>query len=330
MNRRETLHGGFGLAALLGALPGTSLGAAPRATAPTAGGRAGAAPSLTGPLIDLTTPDGNVLAMARMTGDTDTARTKHGWYEGRLVGVRPGEAARDLCGIFGMSSQRLTPLEGKPGWLLLQKECGFFTDLATGRVLEKWTNPYTNETLEPFHIANESVSREIEPVVRDSRFYDTVAGSEPKQRPFVLPWRVAGDRAFVEQSVHVWANNPLDPKQWPRESAGERIQVSDMLSYNLRLGDLQDPALTSFEYWGHWVHHRPWQPWMLMGQAPGHCLYSAFTGSARTPEHVPAHIVATVRERFPSFLVPPTERRKSEPSMIRYMRERKPAPVRAP
>jgi hypothetical protein len=39
-------------------------------------------------------------------------------------------------------------------------------------------------------------------------------------------------------------------------------------------------------------------------------MYSAMTGSARTPD----------------FLVPPNERRTSEPSMIRYMRERKPAP----
>ncbi len=320
ITRRTGLHAGFGLLALLGAA---------RATAATTPAKARAAPGLRGPHVDLASPEGNVQALARMTGDTDVTRTKHGWYEGRLMGIRPGEAGRDLCAIFGMSSQRLVKLDDRPGWLLLQKECGFFADLETGRVLERWTNPYTNETVEPFHIANESVSRTIEPIVRDSRFYESATGTEPKERPFVLPWRLAGDRVFVEQSTHVWANNALDPKTWPRESSGAQIQVSDMLSYNIRLDELQDPANTSLEYWGHWVHVRPWQPWMLLGTMPGHCLYSAFTGSARSLDRIPAHILETARERFPTFLVPPTERKKSEPSMIRYQRERKPAPPRS-
>ena len=86
---------------------------------------------------------------------------------------------RELTGIVGMSSQRLTKLTARPGWLVLQKEVGFFTDLETGRVLDRWRNPYTNEDVEPFHIANPAVNRPIEPVVRDTRFYDTIAGSEP-------------------------------------------------------------------------------------------------------------------------------------------------------
>jgi hypothetical protein len=64
---------------------------------------------------------------------------------------------------------------------------------------------------------------------------------------------------------------------------------------------------------------------MLMGDRPGHCLYSAITGSALSARSVPAEIYELVRERLPDFLVPPTEVRKSEPSMIRFMRERKPA-----
>jgi hypothetical protein len=40
---------------------------------------------------------------------------------------------------------------------------------------------------------------------------------------------------------------------------------------------------------------------------------------------VPKAIFELVRERLPEFLLPPTEVRKSEPSMIRFMRERKPA-----
>jgi hypothetical protein len=314
IDRRGALGTGFGLLALIAAPPFARAG------------DGAAAAGLKGPALDLTTADGNVTAMAKLAADLDLGRTKHGWYDGVLLGIAPGGPARELVGIKGMSSQRLTKLKDRPGWLVLQKEVGFFTDLETGRALDTWRNPFTNEDVQPFHIANPAVNRPIEPVVRDTRFYDTVAGSAPKERPFVLDWRIAGDRAFVEQRSHVWAKNPLDPQVWKRESAGPQIQVSDLQSYTVRIADLQDPKRTSVPYWGHWTHWRPWQPWMLMGDRAGGCLYSATTGSAGSLEDLPQDIVSLVRERRPEFLVAPDDVRQSEPSLIRYMRERKPAP----
>jgi hypothetical protein len=289
----------------------------------------GAAPGLRGPLYDLTTADGNVAAMAKISSDL-SGKTTHGWYQGVLMGVAPGGPVRDLVGIIGMSSQRLEPLKDGPGWQLLQKECGFFTDLETGAVIDRWTNPYTNEAVEPFHIANASVSRRIQPVVHETRFYDTVAGAEQREKPYILSWGQAGDRLFVETRAHVWANNPLDPKVWVRESAGAQIQVTDCLAYSCSAKDLQNPRLSHVDHSGHWVHVRPWQPWMLMGASPGMCLYSAFTGSAGRLADVPAPIRDAVTERLPAFLEAPKVLTRSEPSLVRYQRERKPAPPKAP
>jgi hypothetical protein len=274
--------------------------------------------------IDLSTPEGNVLAMAKLTATLAPEGHKHGWYSGVLMAVVPGEAVRELVGVVGMSTQRLRAVPEQGGYQLLQKECGFFTDLATGKVLERWTNPYLNEVVQPFHIANPAVNRWILPQVKEERFYDRADGSVPESRPFILPWQRAGDRIMLEQRTHFWAVNPLDPQVWQRESSGSRIQVSDCMSYNARWSEVADPKRDSVEYDGHWVHVRPWQPWMLMGDRPGHCLYSATTGSAMSASAVPKAIFELVRERLPEFLLPPTEVRKSEPSMIRFMRERKP------
>jgi hypothetical protein len=246
------------------------------------------------------------------------------------MGVAPGAAARDLLGIMGMSSQRAVPLPDRPGWMLLQREVGFFFDLGTGKVVDRWRNPLNDETVDVLHIANPSVSRDVEPVERDARFYDDPARAAASAKPFVLPWQTAGDRLFVEQHSHFWARNPLDPAVWVRESSGPMLQVSDMLSYNVSLPKALDPAITSLEHWGAWVHVRPWQPWMLMGSTPGHLLYNCFTGSADELAGIPADIVALTRERFPDFLTPPEKRTKAEPSVIRFMRERKPVPPRAP
>jgi len=305
---RRTLLGGFGLAALLDT---PTLVAAGRDTAPKSS-------------FDLGTASANVIAMAKIAATLEPEGFKHGWYSGVLMGVVPGEAVRELVGVIGMSTQRLRAVPEQGGYQLLQKECGFFTDLATGEVLDRWTNPYINETVEPFHIANPAVNRWILPTVKEERFYDRADGKDPPERPFILPWQRAGDRLLLEQRTHFWANNPLDPSVWKRESSGARIQVSDCMSYNLRFSELADPKRSSVDYDGHWVHVRPWQPWMLLGSMSGHCLYSAMTGCAMTESAIPEKILRIVKERLPDFLVPPNEVRKSEPSMVRYMRERKP------
>ncbi|MCB1624408.1 MAG: DUF1838 family protein [Pseudomonadales bacterium] len=308
---RRSVIAGFGLAVLL---------ATPRTT------RAANVPTgLKSGAIDLSTPAGNVLALAKITATLEPGSHTHGWYSGVLMGVVPGEAVRELVGIIGMSTQRLRPVPEQGGYQLLQKECGFFTDLGSGRILDRWTNPYLKEEVEPFHIANPAVNRWILPVVREERFYDRADGSTPALRPFVLPWQRAGDRLMLEQRSHFWAQNPLDPAIWKRESNGARIQVSDMLSYSASWADVIDPRKNHVNHAGHWVHVRPWQPWMLMGAHPGHCLYSAMTGSATTLTEVPAHIAEVVSARLPEFLVPPQEVQRSEPSMVRFKRERKPA-----
>jgi len=316
VSRRSMLAGGLGLTALLGSRHSLAESVL----------QAGSASLQLGGL-DLTTGAANAETMARIAGNTNPGQTKHGWYRGRIMGVAPGGAVRDLLGIKGMSSQRLVPLEDRPGWTLLQKEVGFYFDLQTGAIVDDWVNPYTDETVEILQIANPSVSRTVEPVIQDAKFYDDPTKAKQDEKPFVMDWQVAGDRVFVEQHMHFWANNPLDPEVWVRESSGPMVQVSDMLSFNVRAADLLNKELTSLEYWGSWVHVRPWQPWMLMGTAPGHCLYNCFTGGANSVAAIPADIFEVTRSRFPEFLTPPTERTKSEPSFIRFMRERKPAPV---
>lgn len=283
---------------------------------------------LYGPLLDLRTGPGNALAMARLTGSLDPQAIKYGWYTGRLRAVVPGAAVRDLVGVVGFSAARTLPKDALGRYALLRRECGFFVDLDSGAVLDTWTNPYTNERVEVVHIANDPVNQMISPVRTGERLYEEQVTQRAEQ-PYVLPWQHAGRRAFVEVAAHLWAKNPLDPAVWVRESSGAQIQISDMQSYSCDVHELQDAARPSVDYQGNWVHLRPWQPWMLMGTAPGHLLYHCFTGSASSIEAVPPHIVALVSTRLPQFLTPPDKPGKSEGSLSRFMRTRKPAPALA-
>lgn len=271
-----------------------------------------------------------MLAMARIVGDLDLSKQKFGWYRGVAMGFRPGEAGRDLFGVMGMGAGRLIPFKDKPGFTNVRRECGYYFDLKTGEVIDTWVNPYTDESVEVLHIANPQINAPIEPVLRGAKLYDDPVEAEKAATPYVLDWRVAGDVLFAERHSHLYANNPLDPKVWVRESAGPMIQITDSQSYVTSLADMQNPKLSTIPESGKWVHVRPWQPFMLMGNAPGHFMFNCFTGSASKIEDLPQDIVAVVRKRNPDFLTAPKTIEPSVPGMVRFMRDRKPAPPRVP
>ena len=294
---------------------------------PLRAGTGSAAPSLSGPHLDLMTPQGNARAYALMQGSLNPDVTSYSWYTGRVSGHRPGEAGRDLMRIIGMGAVRLLPLSGEPGWMMLRKELGFFTDLKTGEVIDRWYNPYLDEEVEVVHLANPAINSAIKPYVREQGLYESV-GAPDELKPFVLPWQQVGDRAMTEIHAHIRAKNPLDPATWPRESSGAEVSISDSNSFNVALADLQNASLRKIESFGHWSHSRPWQPWMLMGQAEGHIQYSCFTGSSASLDRMPTQIVALARARFPDFLEAPREVSKAESSLARYIRTRTPKPAK--
>jgi hypothetical protein len=283
--------------------------------------------SLTGPYVDLTTPAGNVLAYARIQGSIDPAATSYSWYTGRVTGVRPGEAARDLMNIIGMGAVRMIPLESKQGFQMLRKELGFFVDGESGEVIDRWLNPYLDEEVEVVHLANPAINAKIQPYRQRQGLYEEI-GDGRKGTPFILPWQQIGGRAMAEQHANLWAKNPMDPSIWKRESAGENIRISDSNTFNVAIKDLQDPDLQKVPSFGNWTHQRPWQPWMLMGQRQGFIQYTCFTGSAASLDDMPEQIVSLASARLPDFLVAPEEVSPPESSLTRYMRTREPAPAK--
>ena len=129
----------------------------------------------------------------------------------------------------------------------------------------------------------------------------------------------------MEQHIHVYYRNALDPAKWVRESSGPMNRVSEFMQYNVSLDDRQNLDLTTIDYVGYWGRVTPWLPWMLMGQAPGHCLYQYQTGSAQSLDGVPANIVDYIREKYPKYLdAPTTWEDPSLSSLERYALEQEP------
>ena len=322
INRRQALQFSSGIG--LGVAASTIL-----ATPAEAIGGMGNDARINGPYLDLRTKEGTMEANGRIYGNTDAGVPKFGWYDGYVMGVAPGGPVKNICGFKGMSSAKLIPNEGKPGWRKVLREVGFYYDLKTGEILEEMINPYTEEKVRVVHVANDPFNQTIEPYYPPPPNYGGLnEQKEPMpQIPIILTWNVSGDeRLLMERHIHLYYPNALKPSKWVRESSGPMNRVSEMFFFNMSLEDMQNPDLTSIEYSGTWGRITPWLPWLLMGQAPGNVVYQTFMGGYDKLEDIPKDILDYTTQNYEKYLTPPPDDYgPSLSSLEMYAREQEPA-----
>jgi hypothetical protein len=110
--------------------------------------------------FDLARPADALRALVKMRGDLGGAPAAWAW-RGTIWSHVPGEAARRLflCDAFSVCRSEA---HGE-GFRLLNRECGFYRDPDTGKILERWRNPFLSYDVDVMHRFNEHVNAEILP-----------------------------------------------------------------------------------------------------------------------------------------------------------------------
>ena len=274
-------------------------------------------------------PAWNRDAFARIQGNLDFGKVKYGWYAGTVCGVRDGEAVRPLMGFEGFSCARLVD-NGNGSYQKLLREVVYYKDLASGEILETFLNPYTGEQVPVVPVTNDPFNIVIEQYYPKGPSYGGLRSQDEERRPMLLPWRITSpDTVTLATDIHLYYPSALKPEQWPRESSGRFVRVSEMFRYVMRREDLEDPAKTSVQHTGSWSRITPWLPWMLMGQAPGHVFYIGTMGGYDNLDMASANVIRYAEKHHPKFLDAPT--RWEEPSLSSledFARTQKPAPLK--
>jgi len=286
--------------------------------------------SLKGDFLDLTTPQGNREAWARLLGNTDMESTKYGFYHGIVQGVRPGEGIRDLVGFTGFSCAKLFPtVEGEdPGYRKALREIGYYTDLETGEILEEWTNPYFDETVKVVPIANDPFNHKITEFYPSPPSYGGLNQNIPPKIPMILDFSRNNDTLNLFSHINLFYPSALRPDKWQRESGSPFNQVTEAFLYQIDWNAMQDESRTSVEYTGSWNRMTPWLPWMLMGPTTGHCAYHCFMGAYDNIERIDRKVLDYTEKHFPKYLEAPEEWTDvALSSLENYSREQTPAPV---
>ena len=318
MHRRQMMTGGAGLVGLGSVLPMLSSGAlaAPMA-APVAGAIGGG--------FNPGDPMQNAEVLARMNLGVGP-ETNYGWFKGRVFAVvGDDQVIQPLFDLEGFGANRMISL-GNARYQSLHREVGYYKDLRSGAILDTWKNPFIDETVKVSHIHNDPVNAIIGPT------YEAKLGEgQVTSFPLALPWTMMGDLAMTSFDVNTRWKNVLDPKEWPRESAGgEYVRVSEYLQFYAQRADLDNwRALERIPTHGAWQRLGTWLPWMLMGNRPGHLFYRSHTKSLGSTSELPADIRAYTEKNFPKYLEAPAKwTTPNVTSFEVYKQENKPQPAK--
>jgi hypothetical protein len=265
-------------------------------------------------------PTANLRAWVKMWGDLDPAHESLNWFSGHIFAVQSGKALRKLFGFDVLAAARFE-MQPDDSVRMFSKETIFYKDAATDQVMDAWYNPITDEQVEVVHNHNKVVNLQIKPVT------PVKVDGKVVEIPFQQPWWTFGDQAFSLSEVHVVFPNPMTPREWPRESAGETVRVTEIFHRICSLQAIQDENTTAVDYAGAWTRLGPWPHWMLMGQAEGHILMRAYLKKLASDSQVPNGFRAEADKRYPGYLSAPAQKTwgmPNETDTLNYMAERQP------
>jgi hypothetical protein len=167
----------------------------------------------------------------KLNGDA-SGKPYYSWFSGHVFAVEQGMISTPLFGVEGYGMGWAAP-QPDGSYKQIWKEVGFYKDLKTDAILEKWRNPLNGADCEVMHINNRSVNFTMyphgisfsPPGMQVSSGGDQRHFGEPGPQDFTLPWFVNGDRVATSMDTMATGPNPLNPKEWPRESRGDRLAL---------------------------------------------------------------------------------------------------------
>ncbi|MBH0113339.1 DUF1838 family protein [Novosphingobium sp. YJ-S2-02] len=279
--------------------------------------------------IDFKDPEWNRDTYVRIDADIDPTKEKVGWLKGKVYGVRPNEPVRQLFLNEGFSVVRSVRQEDG-SYRRLLREIVFYRDIETGKLIDKWYNPYTDETVDVVPIANDPFNFTISQWAPEPPSYGGLNKDKPPRKPFLMEWEEGpNDTLILRSDIDMMYPNGLDPKTWVRESSGPFNRVSEHFIYTMNRKDVENPKVTHIQHIGAWTRITPWLPWMLMGQAEGHVNYfNNFTTVENGISDLPEDLVAAARNMGDKWLhAPESDYGPSLSSIENYKKDHEPAPV---
>lgn len=234
-------------------------------------------------------------------------------WSGRVYSRIDGERDRHIFDVEGMNIRQcgtVTDAARGIGYRMVSREIMLYLDPATRQPLRRWTNPWTSAEVEVVHVAND-------PVNNGPNFTTGRDG-----RPYTLPLRVEGGRAFWPVEVPLFYTNPLGGDF--QAQVGNQYHAMEIFDFVDDAQTVLDRARAQSRPAIAWVRISPWLPFMEMGSRGGLLVFNAIGQKLARFDDLPAVLKTEIAERYPEYRAPPPldDARPNETSWTAFKKRR--------
>jgi hypothetical protein len=243
--------------------------------------------------LDLSDRDDFLTAAIKIRGSTDD-RLCMGYVMGTRYAV-VNHKATPIHGILAATFSRYRKIRDD-AYSAAALEVAFFRDINTGKLLETWTNPFTQKTVEVPQIRMGPAALVI---TADGLTVDSPAG-EAAGMEIVHRFKPA-----ATNGNDVWITEEISVEGSPPGADAKPFVYNEMSTYHALRSDLNDPSKATVQSNVSFHGLVTWRPWMGFGDIPGHTTASASGRRVNRIEDLPKYYLELCEKYHPDVLNDP-------------------------
>jgi hypothetical protein len=243
--------------------------------------------------IDVTTPSGALQVMRRIWCTETDNEPVYWFWRGDVYSRRQGEADKLLFKVEGLNVRTCAATsnaERGAGFRSVSRELLIYLDPQTGQPLSRWTNPWTNETVDVLHVANDPVNGE---------FFERTRSGQPLR----FNASFIEDHWFMTSTVPLFYPNPLAGAY--QAEIGGTYHATEMFNFMGVTANLTDRTQRTASVEVGWVRISDWLPWMRMSGREGMLYFHTAGTKVLDWNDVSPLMREEVATHYPAYRNPP-------------------------
>lgn len=261
-------------------------------------------------LLDLSKPIDNLKAFVKMRASLDTNEVTLYYWTGRIYSYIDGQRPSPL---FDLEAMNIAIIK-KDGddYKMLTREAAVYRDIKTGKIIERWYNPFIQDSVNVVHVWNDPVNQTYQ---LKGRFGD-----------WGVPYKKQGNgRIAMYSDIFLLYPSPLPVKDFPENSRSDQYQAAELFQFFIDEKQLLDPNTKNVYSEVGWTRISEFLPWMRMGNKPGYLVYQCrghkTSGGFET---VPEDFRNYILKHKPEYATPPATFTSPNMTSWKYFKELNP------
>lgn len=261
-------------------------------------------------MLDLSNPKDNLEAFVKMRASLDTNEVTVYYWTGRIYSYIDGERAKPLFDLEAMNIAIIK--KDGDNYKMLTREAAIFRDINTGQILEKWYNPFINDTVQVIHVWNDPVNQTY---TLKGRFGD-----------WGVPYKKLGsNRIAMYSDIFLLYPSPLPVAKYPENSRSDQYQAAELFQFFMNEDELLNPDTKNIYSEVGWTRISDFLPWMRMGSKPGYLVYQCRGHKTMGGfESIPEEFRNYILKHKPEYAAPPDNYVTPNMTSWKYFKELNP------